>query len=60
MRQEQAQISFRHNALVTASNPITLIPFIDQESRKPRELLEPKMMTSVKLLPLILPKTTSV
>ena len=27
LRQEQAQISFRHNTLVTVSNPITPIPF---------------------------------
>ena len=37
LRQEQAQISFRHNVLVTASNPITPIPFIDRESQEARK-----------------------
>ena len=39
-RQEQAHISFRHNTLVTVSNPITLIPFVDAESQEANKALK--------------------
>ena len=50
LRQEQAEISFRHNALVTNSNPITPIPFVDRESQKARELPEPKIKLFTRIL----------
>ena len=40
LRKEQAQLSFRHNTLVTISTPITPIPFIDEVSRRAKEALK--------------------
>lgn len=42
LRQEKVQISFWHNALVTYSNPINPIPFIDIESIKFNNEIEPE------------------
>ena len=50
LRQEQAQNSFRHNALVTASNSITSIPFIDRESQEAKESLKPEIKPLSKIL----------
>ena len=50
LRQEQAQISFRHNALVTASNPITPIPFIDRESQEARKSLKTEIKPFSRIL----------
>ena len=43
LRQEQAQIPFRHNALVVTSNPITPIPFVDRESLEASQSFKPKI-----------------
>ena len=57
LRQEQAQIFFYHNALVTASNPITLIPFIDRESQEARESLKTEIKPFSRILKIRARKT---
>ena len=37
LRQEQSQISFRHNTLVTVSNSITPFPSVDKESKEAKK-----------------------
>ncbi|XP_051161523.1 uncharacterized protein LOC127281712 [Leptopilina boulardi] len=41
LRQEKAQLSFWHNTLVTISNPVTPIPFVDKESLAAKQILKP-------------------
>ena len=50
LRQEQAQISFRHNTLVTASNPITPIPFVDSESQEANKTLKSEIKSFARIL----------
>ena len=50
LRQEQAQISFRHNTLVTVSNPITPIPFVDAESREASKALRLEIKPFARIL----------
>ena len=40
LREEQVQIAFRHNTLVTVFNPITPIPFVDVESQEANKSLK--------------------
>ena len=48
--QEQAQISFRHNTLVTVSNPFTPIPFVDAESQEANKVLESEIKPFARIL----------
>ena len=50
LRQEQAQISFRHNTLVTVSNPITPIPYVDAESREANKALRSEIKPFARIL----------
>ena len=50
LRQEQAQISFRHNTLVTVSNPITPIPFVDSESQEANKTLKSEIKSFARIL----------
>ncbi|XP_043464123.1 uncharacterized protein LOC122499714 [Leptopilina heterotoma] len=50
LRKEQAQISFRHNTLVTVSNPVTPIPFIDKESLEARKALRSEIKPFTRIL----------
>ena len=50
LRKEQAQLSFRHNTLVTISKPITPILFIDEESRRAKEALKSEIKPFSRLL----------
>ena len=50
LRQEQAQISFRHNTLFTASNPITPIPFVDAKSREANKALRSEIKPFARIL----------
>ena len=50
LRQEQVQISVRHNTLVTVSNPITPIPFVDAEFREPNKGLKSEIKPFARIL----------
>lgn len=52
LRQEQAQLSFRHNTLVVISEPITPIPFIVPESQQANEILKPEIKLFSRILKL--------
>ena len=44
------QISFKHNTLVTVSNPITPIPFVDAESQKANKALKSEIKPFARIL----------
>ena len=50
LRKEQTQLSFRHNTLLTISNPITPVPFIDKESRRAKEALKSEIKPFSRIL----------
>ena len=50
LRQEQAQLSFRHNTMVTKSKPITPIYFIDEESKEAKRNLRSEIKPFSRIL----------
>ena len=50
LRKEQAQLSFRHNTLVTISKPITPVPFVDEQSRRAKEALKSEIKPFSRIL----------
>ena len=50
LRQEQAQLSFRHNTMVTKSKPITPIYFIDEESKEAKRNLQSEIKPFSRIL----------
>ena len=50
LRQEHAQISLRHNTLVTVSNLITTIPFVDAESQEANKALKSEIKPFARIL----------
>ena len=47
LRQEKVEISFRHNTIVTHSNPTKPVPFVDEESKIAKENMEVYKGTSL-------------